>query len=237
VQVGARRHWPGSNALDLAIDKRRTNRRAFTGDAVPDWLETELQLAARADQSLLFAISRPEHRATVARLNDLADQIERGDSAYLAEIAAWTTDDPGRRDGVQAASLPYAGAFANNRDPLPIRAFDVRGMGWLPASSRSDADQCLLLLCSHDDEPRSWLRAGEALEHVWLKVTDRGFWASPLTQMVEVPETRERLRAELALAAEPQLLLRVGQAPETVSTLRRPASEVVVDRRRLSGPM
>lgn len=236
VQVGGRRYWPGATGLDLAIDRRRTNRRAFSGDPVPGWLVTELQLAARAEEALLFPITRPEHRAMVARLTDQAERCERADPAYLAEVAAWTTDDPRRPDGVQAASIPYAGEFADNPDPLPLRGFDVRGMGWLPASSGSDANQCLLLLCSHDDRPRGWLRAGEALQHAWLKLTDRGFWASPLTQLIEVGETHERLRAELALAAAPQLLLRVGRAPDTIVTPRRPAHEVIVDRRRPSEP-
>lgn len=231
VQVGGPRFWPGSAALDLAIDERRTNRRAFASDPVPGWLVTELQLAARAEDSLLFAINRPEHRAAVARLAKQADSFERSDPAYLAEVAAWTTDDPRRTDGVQAASVPYAGIFADDHDPVPLRDFDVRGTGWLPASSHSGLEQCLLLLCSHDDRPRGWMRAGEALEHLWLKLTDRGFWASPLTQIIEVRETHDRLRAELALAAEPQLLLRVGRAPETVATRRRPAHEVIIDRR------
>jgi hypothetical protein len=235
VQVGRRRFWPGASALDLAIDQRRTNRRAFSGSPVPGWLLSELQLAARAEDALLFSVTDPAQRAAVIRLSALADDHERRDPGYLAELAAWTTDDPRRPDGVQAASIPYAGALAGQRDPLPIRAFDVHGMGWLPSSSGSAASQTLLLLCSHDDRPRGWVRAGEALEHVWLKLTDRGYWASPLTQVIEVRDTHQRLKAELDLTPAPQLLLRVGRAPETVPTLRRRASEVIVDRRRSTG--
>ena len=51
---------------------------------------------------------------------------------------------------------------------------------------------------SQDDRPRGWIRAGEVLEHVWLKLTDRRYWAGPLTQVIEVRETHERLKAELA---------------------------------------
>ncbi|HZC73637.1 MAG TPA: hypothetical protein VE442_23295 [Jatrophihabitans sp.] len=46
------------------------------------------------------------------------------------------------------------------------------------------------------------LRAGEALEHVWLRLTDRGVSASPLTKVAEVQQTHERLRADLALGAD-----------------------------------
>lgn len=231
VQVGRRRYSPGSSALDSAIDHRRTNRRAFSDAPVPDWLVTELQLAARAEDAFLFPVLRPDHRAVVTALSELADQLERGDQAYTDELARWTTDDPRRADGVQAASVPYAGVDSGRRDPLPIRQFDLRGTGWLPPSSGSDGDQGLLLLCSHDDHARGWLRAGEALEHVWLTLTDRGYWASPLTQVVEVRDTHERLKRELGLAAEPQLLLRVGRAPETAPTRRRPATDVIIDER------
>lgn len=230
VWVGRQRYWPGGTALDEAIDRRRTNRHAFADVPVPGWLITELEQAARAEAGLLFPITRAAHRDAVLRLSAVADTFERADPAYLAEIAAWTTDDPRRPDGVQAATVPYAGPLTNERDPLPIRGFDVRGMGWLPATSNSGRDQCLLLLCSHDDSPRGWLRAGEALEHIWLKLTDRGFWASPLSQAIEVRNTHDQLRAELGLAAHPQTLLRVGHAPETVATPRRPAAEVIEER-------
>lgn len=232
ISIGDTAYWPGSRALEKAIDHRRTNRRAFADDPVPDWLITELELAAGADDSLLFPVTHPAHREAVARLSALADKLELADPAYLREIASWTTDDPRRPDGVQAASVPYVGALSGPNDPLPIRAFDARGglgFGWLPANSSSGPEQCLLLLCSHDDEPRGWLRTGEALEHIWLKLTVQGFWASPLTQAVEVRETHELLRSELGLAAEPQTLLRVGRAPETVATPRRPAADMIDD--------
>jgi hypothetical protein len=228
VRIGGLRERPESRSLDRAIDDRRTNRREFAGDPVPAWLVSELERAARAEDGVLFPVTDPGHRAVVARLSALADDIERADPRYVDEITAWTTDDLRRHDGVQAASVPYAeaGAPAGDRDALPIRGFDVRGMGWLPTSSGSGADQTLLLLCSHDDQPQGWLQTGEALEHVWLKLTEHGFCASPLTQVIEVRETHDQLSEELGLSAKPQILLRVGRAPGTVATRRRPASEV-----------
>jgi len=230
IWIGRESHWPGSSALDMAIDHRRTNRRAFSGDAVPSKVITDLEYAARADGALLFPVVSPEHRAVVTELSALADRAERSDPAYVNEIAQWTTDDPRRTDGVQAASVPYAGdgTVGGPHDPLPIRSFDVRGMGWLPPASGSDGNQCLLLFCANEDNARGWLRIGEALEHVWLKLTDQGFWASPLTQIIEVSRTNDRLRAELGLAAHPEVLLRVGRAPETVPTRRRPPNDVII---------
>jgi hypothetical protein len=73
----------------------------------------------------------------------------------------------------------------------------------------------------------AWLRAGEALERVWLELTRLGYVASLLTQVIEVARTNELLRHELGLTMHPHLLMRVGQAPDTPSSPRRPFTEVV----------
>jgi Nitroreductase family len=230
VWVGEPREWLPIAALDRAIDDRRTNRRAFLGEAVPTDVIHDLVAAARAEGGHLLPIIEPQLRNAVAELSRLADRVQEADSAYQAELQRWTTDDPRRRDGVQAASVPYAGPFANPDDTLPIRAFDVRGMGWLPASSESDSDQCLLLLSAGKDEPDSWLRTGEALERVWLTLTQLGYSASPLTQVVEVPQTNGQLREALHIDLHPQILLRVGHAPNTVPTPRLDAADVITVR-------
>jgi hypothetical protein len=194
---------------------------------VPPAVIYDLVRAARRENGYLIPITTAEHRSAAAELSRLADQIQASDDAYLAELRAWTTDDPRRGDGVQAASVPYAGVLSEAADAMPIRSFDVRGLGWLPASSESDADQCLLLLAAVDDDPDSWLRTGEALERVWLELTRAGYAASPLTQAVEVAQTHERLRAALHLELHPQILLRVGRAPQAARTPRLAPAEVI----------
>jgi hypothetical protein len=116
------------------------------------------------------------------------------------------------------------------QDDVPIRDFDTRGAGGLPARTRSSKDQCLVLLCTPGDTPADWLRAGEALERVLLEVTRNGFSASPLTQVTEVPSARAQLRAELGLAnSYPHLLLRIGRAPATPASRRRRLVDVLVE--------
>jgi nitroreductase len=229
IHIGEHREWIPIAALDDAIDRRRTNRRRFADEPVPHSLVYDLVAAARAEGADLIPITRPEHRQAATKLSELADNIESSDPAYLAELEAWTSDDPRRLDGVQAATVPYVGTEpAHAEDVLPIRAFDVRGMGWLPAATTAETNECLLLLACADDGPAAWLRAGEALEHVWLELTRQGYWASPLSQVVEVAVTHERLRAELGLDVNPEILLRVGHAPETMPTRRRRHTDVIV---------
>jgi nitroreductase len=227
ISLGNAIDWMPIGALDSAIGQRRTNRRAFADERVPASVIYDLIQAARSENGELIPITNPEHRRAAAELSQVANQVQQADAAYLTELLAWTTDDPTRLDGVQALSVPYAGALSDAHDRLPLRPFDVRGAGWLPASSNSDADHCLLLFATAQDRPASWLRAGEALEHVWLTLTRLGYAASPLTQVVEVARTRPLLRTALGIEAYPQLLLRVGLAPSAERTRRRHHADVI----------
>jgi hypothetical protein len=215
--------------LDASIDTRRTNRRQFTDEPVPEDLVRLLVEAARAEGAELFPIRRREHRGATARLSQLADRMENAEPAYRAELRRWTTEDPGRTDGVPAFAVPYVDGTA--ADDVPIRDFDTFGAGKLPAQTRSSSDQCLLLLGTNADNPAAWARAGEALERVWLEITDHGFTASPFTQVVEVPRTRAALRDELGLAMQPHVLLRAGRAAATAPTRRRRLVDVLAEGR------
>jgi nitroreductase len=214
-------------ALHAAIERRQTNRRRFSSDAVPAELIEVLTAAAEAEGAELFAVTRPEHRSATAVLSQQADAEQNASSGYRAELRAWTTDDPSRRDGVPAGTVPHVDGHAG--DDLPIRDFDSRGTGWLPSRTGSSMHQCLLLLTTPEDSPLGWLRAGEALERIWLTAAERGYAMSLLTQVVEVPRTRQQLRAELGLAGHPLILLRIGTAPKTPTSLRRPLSELLTE--------
>jgi hypothetical protein len=221
--------WVPIGELDTAIEQRRTNRRQFLDRAVPAEVVSALVEAASAEGAELFPIARPEHRLAAARLSQEAEKLETADRAYRAEIRAWTTTDPHRVDGVLMMTVPHVDASAG--DDLPIRDFDSTGLGWLPVETRSSMNQCLLLLGTLDDGPMAWLRAGEALERVWLEITRRGYVASPLTQLIEVARTHELLRLELQLGMHPHVLLRVGHAANTPPSRRRPLQDLLIESR------
>jgi len=215
-------------ALDNVVELRQTNRRQFSDDDVPAEVIADLEMAAKAEGAQLHVVRGETERVVVAMLSQRADKIQNADPAYRAELRAWTTDDASRLDGVPASAVPLVDGTA--QDDVPIRDFDTRGAGHLPAETRSSTRQCLLLLGTTGDGPDRWLRAGEALERVLLEITRRGYAASPLTQIVEVPSTREALRSELRLGMYPHVLLRVGRAPATPSPRRRRLVDVLDER-------
>jgi hypothetical protein len=196
-------------ALEPAIDLRRTNRREFTDEAVPSDV-VELLCAAAADEgAVVRRIETAEDRVATALLGREAEQFERADPAYLAELRAWTSDDLAREDGVLSSAVPRAGD--GSADTIPLRDFDTRGNGALPEHTQEAKEQCLLLLGADEDNPMAWLRVGEALERVLL----------------EVARTNALLREKLKLSMHPHVLLRVGTAPETSATRRRRLVDVL----------
>lgn len=213
--------------LDPFVEQRQTNRRRFSDEAVPPEVIDVLQRAAAFEDCELFEVRRPEHRLAIATLSQKADAMQNANPAYRAEIRSWTSDDPTRRDGIPAMAVPHVDA--GSEDDVPIRDFDMHGNGWLPTTTHSSKDQCLLLLGTAEDTPQAWLRGGEALERVFLEITRLGYAASPLTQMVEIPSTREAARRELNLTVHPLVLMRVGRAPLTPATRRRKLSDVLFE--------
>ncbi|SHF54533.1 Nitroreductase family protein [Jatrophihabitans endophyticus] len=214
-------------ALDPVVELRRTNRRQFADDPVPQELVESLVAAAAAEHAELDPVVRAEDRVVTAVLSQRADQQQNADPAYRAELRAWTSDDPRRDDGVPSSAVPHA--VAGGHDEIPIRDFDTHGTGALPTETRSNLHQCLLLLGTSSDDTDAWLRAGEALERILLEITRHGFVASPLTQVIEVPVTRGALRRELRLATQPHVLLRVGRAAPTPAPRRRRLVDMLSD--------
>jgi hypothetical protein len=214
-------------ALDAVVEVRRTNRRQFADDAVPDELIDELVAAAHAEGAELAAITAPDDRLITAVLSQRADRQQNADPAYRAELRAWTSDDPRRDDGVPAAAVPHG--VAGGHDEIPLRDFDTTGEGGLPTETRSGMEQCLLVLGTPGDDAVAWLRAGEALQRVLLEIARHGFAVSPLTQAIEIPATRSALRTELRLSMRPHVLLRVGRAAPTPAPRRRRLVDMVTE--------
>ncbi|MGY1700222.1 Acg family FMN-binding oxidoreductase [Geodermatophilus sp. SYSU D00766] len=212
-------------ALSPAVRRRRTNRRRYDAGRVPDDVLRVLVTAAAAEDSVLVPVTREQDLLLLARLLQEADRIQNADPAYRAELRRWTNREAGTGDGVPASVVPHVDG--RQHDPLPVRDFDTIGAGQLPAETGSGTAQTLVLLATYQDDPLAWLRCGEAIERVLLELTVRGWVAGPLTQAVEVPVTRTQLRSALTWDTYPQSVLRIGRAPATSPTPRRPRGTVV----------
>jgi nitroreductase len=212
-------------ALAPAVVRRRTNRRRYASQPVPEGVLHLLAAAAAEEDTMLVPVTSEEHRQLVARLTQQADGLQNASPAYRAELRLWTTRAASSGDGVPSTAVPHVDG--NSGDEVPLRDFDTQGSGGLPVRTSAGADETLVLLATRSDDPAAWLRSGEALQRVLLELTRLGWVASPVTQAIEVPVTRTQLRAALAWDTHPQMLLRIGRAEPTGPVPRRPRSEAV----------
>lgn len=215
------------SGLDRVIPLRRTNRRPFDATTAPAGLVQALGEAAAAEEAWLAPVRSPEEVQLFASLTREADRIQEADPAYRSELAVWTNRRPADGDGIPCDGLPFA--YGDRPDGLPLRNFHPRIDGLLPSHRRTPSERNILLLATENDDRRAWLRSGEALERVLLELTRRGWVASPITQALELPATRARLRS-LTGNAHPQMALRIGRAAVTPATPRRPRRTVVENR-------
>ena len=210
--------------LAAAIPRRRTDRRHYTAWPVP---QGDIALmAARAARAGVM-LRRIDALANLRCLVSQAAWRHGNDYDYLRELATWT----GRyasTAGVPARNTPESDPTA----PIPTRSFAGAVLTQTPDANAADDNAVVVALGTVDDDAMSRLRAGEATSLVLLTAAALGLATCPITEPLEVPETRAAVRTDV-FGAEgyPQMLLRIGWAPVNAdplpSTPRRDLSEVV----------
>ncbi|MEU5264255.1 nitroreductase family protein [Amycolatopsis sp. NPDC021455] len=194
-----------------AIARRASHRAPFEGVAVPVPVVREL-IGASGTPGVEARVVRPGREvAVVARLLRFAAEHFRTDGGYQRELSLWTIrDERAHRHGVgipagrvPAGSVPWAG--------LVRRATEVPDT---PELERRLGGETLLVFVTADDARLDHVRAGYALERVWLAAVGLGLAAGVLTQPLHLEPVRAALCEDLELTGFPQVLLRIGYAAE-----------------------
>jgi hypothetical protein len=210
--------------LATAILQRHTHRGAFDPRRLPDAVIDVLQAAAAAEGGRLQQVVWEDQLIELEVLLANADALEQRDAGYRAELAEWVHDSSLRPDGIPTGAVGHAAGSS-----LQQRDFTLSRSDFLDGSAPPPDRPAVVVLSTDDDEPRSWLRAGQALAAVLLRAADNGVQAQPLGQVTDVFAYRFGLRQTLGIQGMPQLVLRMGYAPRTALTPRRPVEDVLVN--------
>lgn len=209
--------------LAAAIGRRRTDRRVYSSWPVP-WGDIAL-MGARAARAgvMLRQVDQVSHLKEI-----VAESAARhcADPGYQAELNAWSGRH-GSVTGVPADNTPRPQESA----PVPARIFAGAALNQPPESAAGQDNGVVVALGTETDDDMARLRAGEATSLVLLSATAMGLATCPITEPLEIAETREAVRADVfGTTGYPQMLLRVGWAPVNAeplpSTPRRPLSDV-----------
>ena len=210
--------------LAAAIPRRRTDRRHYSFWPVPVG-----DIAVMAARTARNGVALRQIDAT-EKLNRIVAQSVWNHATnhdYLTELTVWS----GRYAsvaGVPARNTPVPDPAA----ALPSRIFAGPVLAMPPGSLPADDNGVMLALGTQTDDRLAWLRAGEATSVVLLTATAMGLASCPVTEPLEIAETREAVRSDVfGASGYPQMLIRVGWAPINAdplpSTPRRELSDVV----------
>ncbi|HZD67919.1 MAG TPA: hypothetical protein VFA45_03060, partial [Actinomycetes bacterium] len=198
--VGPYRTRPVDRELYGALHRRHSSRQPMTTTPVPWAVLDELDRAAHLEGATLHVLTGEAADALLA-IARAADTEQRGDPAYRAELGAWTSADPTRRDGVPAAAF----GSSPTPDQLPQRDFTVGGVVAARPEEAFEAAPTLAVLSTGADTVIEWLRTGTALQRLLLLATTHRLQAGFLTQPLEVPAFRSAARTLIGPHHMPQV--------------------------------
>lgn len=221
---------PGDTArLAKAIPRRHTDRRRFTARAVTPEMLADLVSAAEAWGAVLKVVEAPHARGRL--IDAIADSaiLQQREAGYASERARWTSRYAGSRDGIPPGST-IADPIGRSGD-VPMRPSPHGRLAQSSRRGEHDDASVLMVLSTEDDGRLAVLQAGEATSAVLLTATALGLAATPLSQPLEVAETRAVIRNYIVGPTyHPQLVLRVGwtDAAALTPTPRRSLDRVLV---------
>jgi len=223
---GSKIPTPEQSRLLRAVAAWRTNRHPFSAEAValPD--QHALRQAALDEGAWLHIVADPAQRAGMRDMAVQAHRLQMDDPAFRAELAAWSTTSPDRRDGVPAGA---GGSLPEPQDGWVLRDF-TGGTGPARVPGKDFEDNPLIaVLTSHLSGPTAEVQVGQALQRVLLTATASGLATSFLSQIVEVSQTREELRRLIGGTRPPQAVLRIGRGWPVVATPRREVQDLLTE--------
>ncbi|MFJ5234207.1 Acg family FMN-binding oxidoreductase [Kitasatospora sp. NPDC088391] len=211
--------YPPAELAD-AIGRRHSSREPFGNRDVPEAVVGELIAAAAAEGAVLEFLEEAGARRVLALTAEAEARIA-GDAARRAETGSWLREEPAA-DGIPERAL-------GPQDPesrVPVRDFAGHGPDH---PERFEALPQVATVATAGDTPADWLRAGQAMERVWLLATARGLRVSVLHQAVELPDTRGALRDPDGGpgTGSIQVVLRVGYGPPGAATPRRDVEDLL----------
>lgn len=211
----------GDPRLFSAILSRQTNRNSYEPRAISESdLETIRSLNSDAYSSI-FVTSDLTIKKIFQDLVVQANGIQYSDADFKSELGHWLGQGVMGPTGLQAKMAQLAVVFLDvgpeqtEKDALLINSTPYLGF-----------------ISTANNDRISSIKAGRTLERLWLAATALGISLHPMSQALEVTETKEGLTSLLPGPSgmrQVQQVFRLGYAESaTEHSTRRPLQEVLI---------
>ena len=209
----------GDAELFDAITERRTNHLPFEDRAVPDRLIERFEACVAGAGVGLEFVTEPSAIADIAALQTRADERQFDDPEYRAELGYWI--------GTGALGANWIAARIGQ---VAIRYLDLGEREGQKNSKLLTSAPAVVVITAEDDDRESRLRVGRTFERIALTATAADLAVHPMSQILEVPDLRARLKEVLDIDdATPVHLFRVGFAEsDSTRTPRRSVEDVLL---------
>lgn len=221
---------PHEQDLGRALARRYTERSRFEDRPVEREIVEKLRATASVEDTWMRVLDNADDETALAVLLSHADELERKDPRYEGELATWLRTSGDGADGIppEAASDATDPARATSLHQRDFHVGDTAETPRDPDALPPAAEHPLVVVIgTPGDDPRAWLQAGLALGRLLVEAAAEGVEASPLTQVLEIPSTRQMVASALGLLGHVQMVLRMGYASGAPVTQRRPLEEVL----------
>lgn len=209
------------------LRNRRTDRHTVGETPLPAAVLDALVAATERAGARLHLLRR-DQIIDLAVIVEHAQKTESSDERRQQETAAWVGGERAGGTGIPAANLPA------ELPPTTVAERDFGTEGGFPAGGGHDTAATYAVLYGPGDQAVDWLRAGEALNALWLAATEHGVGVLPLSGPSVVPYTHAELRRLIGDVGEPYLVVRLGTLdpshPAPASTPRLPVDQVIEQR-------
>lgn len=202
-----------------ALTERRTNHRQYDDRPVPAEAVEALRACTDGLDVSLYTTDDREVHARIDEIIVRSDAVQFANPAFREELAYWIGQGVFGTQWLMTHLARFAVAHVNLG--RPAARMDSGAMMSAPLFA---------LITSGRNDRQSQIRAGRAFERMYLAATVHGLAIRPMSQILEVPESKAATVELLGLGdANPLQPFLLGYAPpEEKHTPRRPVSETML---------
>jgi hypothetical protein len=221
----AERRFPD---LFRQITERHTNRSRFEEREIePEKLQRMKELVEN-DGFRLDIMTDPDGKNRMAEILARAHKIQLGNKEFRRELASWIRPNTSDAyDGLPGYAFGYSD-FESYLGKFIFGAFDTSWSRARKESALMRESPAAAVLSSDSEDKLTWVRLGVTFEKLFLLATEMDVRFDLFSQPVAIDELRGEM-AEFLGVRYPQLLIRMGYAPPTRHTPRRPVELVLVE--------
>ncbi|RIA47235.1 Acg family FMN-binding oxidoreductase [Dichotomicrobium thermohalophilum] len=215
-----------------AIPRRQCTRSEYDGTPLTASELRQLQAAAETPGVDAIILNAAQPISEVAEFVATGSDAQVRDPEFVAELKEWirfsSAEALEKRDGL------FSGCMGNPTIP-PWLGRIVFDFVFTENAEREknikhvNSSSAVVVFTAKQNDRAHWVEVGRAYQRFALVATHLGLKHAFVNQPVEVPEVREQFASYLGIGdRRPDLVIRVGRAPEMPRSLRRSLDDVIV---------